>query len=132
MKREKKGIIYKLDLTYDNVKFSATTVSLPIKGVQLNVGFWMEDLSTDDIRYIKQKYHMARKLLVKNIDQNVFYDKFIHILDYPENIITKKSYIGWTFHFYTKPEQSIQTITPELQTLCDKLFKEIIQEIERV
>lgn len=130
MKRDPKGIKYKLNLQYPDVKFEAQTVSLPIKGVELKVSYWIPNMSYDDVPVVKDKYKKARQLLLKNINRDLFSEKFIYILDYPNNIVTKKSYICWTFHLYTRGEVNRKDITENLQVISHKLYSDILSEQE--
>lgn len=131
MNKRKKGVNYKLNLTYPKVKFEGFSVSVePLKSVELKISYWLENLEKEDIPFIKKDFKNARTMVYNNIDTNVFSNKFIYLLEHPTHIVNNSSYICWKFHLFTKPETQIKDITYQLQHISKELYENILKDIE--
>jgi len=117
MRRSKSGVNYKIDVKYPNVRFKGVSVSQPIRSVEYSVGYWVYNMDEEKLKSEKLKYTQTKKYLLNSEKMSVFQDKYIHWMDFPETIIqSKKCWIGFKFHFFTKGEGNIKQIN---EVLCD-------------
>lgn len=116
MRRSSCGVNYKIDLKYPNIKFQGKSISQPVRSVEYSVGYWVTELTDEKLKSEKLKYTRTKKYLLNSEKVSLFQDKYIHWMDFPENIKSKKCWIGFKFHFFTKGEGDINQIN---EVLCE-------------
>lgn len=127
MKKLVSGVHYKFSEKYPNVKFSGSSVSQPIKSVEFKVGYWVYDLQTDD-KYIEQdKFRRSKKIIMNHPNLGQFTDRYITFMDFPSTTKSKKSWISFTFHFFTKGEPDKVSITQFLSDVSKEIYEDVFK-----
>lgn len=127
MKKSETGVKYKIDLKYPNVKFSGTSVSQPIKSVEYKIGYWVNDLDVDDKSIHQDKFKRSKEIIFDHPNLGQFQDKYINFMDFPNTTKSKKSWISFTFHFFTKGEPDRVSITQLLQDVSKEIYEEVFK-----
>ena len=127
MKKSQTAVHYKLSEKYPNVRFSGTSVSQPIKSVDFKVGYWVYDLQTDD-KYIHQdKFRRSKKIILNHPNVGQFTDRYITFMDFPSTTKSKKSWISFTFHLFTKGEPDKMSITQFLEDVSKEIYEDVFK-----
>jgi hypothetical protein len=127
MRRSNTGVNYKIDVKYPNVKFKGMSVSQPVRSVEYSVGYWVTNLTEEKLKSEKLKYTRTKKYLLNSEKVSVFQDRYIHWMDFPETINSKKCWIGFKFHFFTKGEFNIEQINDVLCEWSKDIYENILK-----
>lgn len=127
MKKSVSGVHYKFNTKYPNVKFSGSSVSQPIKSVELSMGYWVYDLDTNDKSIEEDKFKRSKKIVLSHPNIGMFQDKYIDIMGFPKTTKSSKSWVSFTFHFFVKGEPDKMSITQFLGDVTKEIYEEVFK-----
>ena len=130
-KRKVMGKTYKLQTSYPNVKFEATTVShKPLKTINLETRFWFDKSeNADTLLELESMFRKCKRTLFFEGGGWFDQDKLISIKDIPADLstgTTSKVFTMFEFTIFPKIQpQSDMHISTLLTDLTDKLYNNV-------